>query len=550
MKTKNKNWGTKFIVLVVIYFLIGIGKFDFVFAEDKSLSSTICAVYFTYIGCPNCASVDPLVLIEWPEKYPNLVIIEYMWRGGDWRDPNSQYFGKFASVYKIHSAVPQLVFDKDNIRLGRLNVPKAEDDIKSLSSNPCPLINKNVFWENLNLNELKAKPKIWANGRILIKLNKNEWLFQWNGENPPETTKKEKFSQKELKELLFTENLSEKLKNKIFDVAKPQKAKFSGVAFPGSGIIPYAEFENAIKIKITEKPAESKISYQAVKKKQTVEEIEIPIVGKIKTGKFSLPALTTLLGIVDGLTNPCGFFVIFFLLSALISLAGARKKMILVGGTFIFFFALYYFLFMALLLNIFILGRKIALLTTIAGGICIFAGLLNVKDYFFFQKGISLSLSKGKKLKFEERVKNLSLTKSIPALIVGTTIIASTISLVAIACTFGIPLAYTKILTSKSLPSLQYYLYLVFYNLIYIIPMAIIVLIFAITLGKKTFKELWIRRLKLVSGFIILFLGSLLSWNYVLLENITFIFWLIITAVVLSALVILIDSLRKRKYEQ
>ncbi|RLJ01273.1 MAG: hypothetical protein DRP10_04415 [Candidatus Aenigmatarchaeota archaeon] len=547
MKTKNKNWGTKFIVLVVIYFLIGIGKFDFVFAEDKSLSSIICATYFTYIGCPNCASVDPVVLIEWPKKYPNLVIIEYMWRGGDWRDPNSQFFGEFASVYKIHSAVPQIVFNKDNIRLGRLNVPKAEDDIKSLSSNPCPLINKNVFWENLNLNELKAKPKIWANGRILIKLNKNEWLFQWNGESPPETTKKEKFSQKELKELLFTENLSEKLKNKIFHIAKPQKAKFSGVAFPGSGVIPYAEFENAIKIKITEKPAESKISYQAVKKKQTVEEIEIPIFGKIKTAKFSLPALTILLGIVDGLTNPCGFFVIFFLLSALISLAGARKKMILVGGVFIFFFALYYFLFMALLLNIFILGRKIALLTTVAGGICIFAGLLNVKDYFFFQKGISLSLSKGKKLKFEERVKNLSLTKSIPALIVGTTIIASTISLVAIACTFGIPLAYTKILTSKSLPSLQYYLYLVFYNLIYIIPMAIIVLIFAITLGKKTFKELWIRRLKLVSGFIILFLGSLLSWNYVLLENITFIFWLIITAVVLSGLVILIDSLRKRK---
>ena len=550
MKTKNKNWGAKFIVLVVIYFLIGISKFDFVSAEDKSPDSTICAVYFTYIGCPNCASVDPVVLVEWPEKYPNLVIIEYMWKGGDWRDPNSQFFGEFASVYKIHSAVPQIVFNKDNIRLGRLNVPKAEDDIKSLGSNPCPLINKSVFWEDLNLNELKAKPKIWANGRILIKLNKNEWLFQWNGESPPETTKKEKFSQKELKELLFTENLSEKLKNKIFHIAKPQKAKFSGVAFPGSGVIPYAEFENAIKIKITEKPAESKISYQAVKKKQTVEEIEIPIFGKIKTAKFSLPALTILLGIVDGLTNPCGFFVIFFLLSALISLAGARKKMILVGGVFIFFFALYYFLFMALLLNIFILGRKIALLTTIAGGICIFAGLLNVKDYFFFQKGISLSLSKGKKLKFEERVKNLSLTKSIPALIIGTTIIASTISLVAIACTFGIPLAYTKILTSKSLPSLQYYLYLVFYNLIYIIPMAIIVLIFAITLGKKTFKELWVRRLKLISGFIILFLGSVLTWNYVLLENTTFIFWLIITTVVLSGLVILIDSLRKRKYEQ
>ena len=58
----------RFIVLAVIYFLISIIKFDFVFAEDKSLSSKICAVYFTYIGCPNCAVVDPLVLIEWPKN--------------------------------------------------------------------------------------------------------------------------------------------------------------------------------------------------------------------------------------------------------------------------------------------------------------------------------------------------------------------------------------------------------------------------------------------------------------------------------------------------
>ena len=220
--------------------------------------------------------------------------------------------------------------------------------------------------------------------------------------------------------------------------------------------------------------------------------------------------------------------------------------MFLVGGIFIFFFALYYFLFMAVLLNIFMLGKEIAILTTIAGGICVLAGLLNIKDYFLFGKGISLSFSKSGKLKLEQRVKNLSLTKSNFALIIGTTIIASTISLVAIACTFGIPLAYTKILISKSLPSLQYYLYLIFYNLVYIIPMAIVVSIFAMTLGKKTFGKEWIKKLKLVSGFIILFLGAALIWNYVLLENVAFIFRIITAAIVFSGLIILIDFFRKR----
>ncbi|MCK4336282.1 MAG: hypothetical protein KAW40_06195 [Candidatus Aenigmarchaeota archaeon] len=274
--------------------------------------------------------------------------------------------------------------------------------------------------------------------------------------------------------------------------------------------------------------------------------IEIPFFGKIETGEFPLPILTVILAIADGITNPCGFFVLFFLLAALLGLVGARKRMFLVGGIFVFFFALYYFLFMAVLLNIFIMGREIAILTIIAGFICIFAGIINLKDYFFFQKGISFSLSRGGKSKFMERVKNLSLSKSILALVVGTTIIASTVSLVAIACTFGIPLAYTKILTSASLPYSQYYLYLIFYNLMYIIPMLIIISIFAITLGKKRFGKLWIRRLKLISGFIILFLGSVLAWNYTLLENILFIFGLIILAIIVSGLIIFIGYLRKK----
>jgi hypothetical protein len=572
MKIKNKNWTLKFIILAVICLLAGAGGFNFAFAEDNSPSSTICAVYFTYLGCPNCAQVDPIVLTKWTKKYPELVVIEYMWKGGDWQDPNSQFFGEFTREYKTQAAVPQLVFDKKNIRLGGMDVPQGEKNIKALTSNPCPLINKTVFWEDLDLNELKAKPKIWANGRILIKKD-NGWLFQWNGKSFSKDLIGEKNIDNELaKNLLFSDNVAKIIQGRKFEIVEPERAKFSGIVSSDSGVVPYAEFENAIKINPvrTEISNEINISEELItaQKNKPVEpsfadlpageagatagkeEIDLPIFGKIKTDGFSLPVLTAFLAITDGLTNPCGFFVIFFLLSALISLAGARKKMFLVGGIFIFFFALYYFLFMAVLLNIFMLGKEIAILTIIAGGICILTGLLNIKDYFLFQKGISLSLSKDKKLKFEQRVKNLSLTKSIPALIIGTTVIASTISLVAIACTFGIPLAYTKILISKSLPSLHYYLYLIFYNLIYILPMVTIVSVFAITLGKKIFGKKWIRILKLVSGFIILFLGSALVWNYVLLENVTFIFQIIIAAIVLSGLIIFTPRLLRifRRY--
>jgi len=525
------------ILLIIFLFFSG----QTVLAQNH-----ICTVYFTFIGCPNCAYADPLVLTEWTKKYPNLVVIEYMWRGGDWKSANSQFFGEYATAYRTQAAVPQIVIDKKNIRLGRIDVPKAEADIKKKEFNPCPLIDKSISFEELDLGQLPASPKIWANKRVLIKLSENEWLFQWTGENPPKTLGKEKFTQKELKELLFAKNLSEKLTNKVFDIVKPQKVEFSGSAFPpGSGFIPYAEFENAIKINISEKipvaePEEKMGSEEEITLESEEETVKLPIVGEIETKKLSLPFLTFLIGLADGF-NPCAFFVLTFLLAALIGLAGARKKILLVGGIFIFFSALFYFLFMSVLLNVFQLGGKIAILTLIAGTIAVLAGIVNIKDYFFFQKGISLTLPKSHKERFIQRVKNLSLAKSTFALIGATIIIAATVNIYELLCTFGFPMVYTRILTLRELPSLEYYLYLIFYNLIYIIPLAAIVLIFAFTLGKKTFSQIWVRRLKLISGFMILFLGLILMLKPKLLENISTAFLVMFGAVIISGLIILIN---------
>jgi len=556
MRIKNKNWTPKFIALAIVCLLVGVGGFNFAFAEDNPPSSITCATYFTYIGCPNCAQVDPIVLTEWTKKYPNLVIVEYMWEGGNWQDPNSQFFGDFAQEYKTQAAVPQLVFDKKNIRLGRADVPQGEKNIKTLSSNPCPLINKNIFWENLNLNELKAKPKIWANGRILIK-KKDVWLFQWNGKTLSKNLIGKKDIDNELaKNLLFSHNISKIIQGRKFEIVKPEKAKLSGIAFPDSEVIPYAQFENAIKIKISENPAEPnpiQVSQSIAQSESQIEqpaeeEIELPFIGKIKTEQFSLPALTLFLGLADGF-NPCAFFILTFLLAALIGLAGTRKKILLVGGIFILFSALFYFLFMSVLLNVFKLGQEIIILTLIAGFVAIFAGAINIKDYFFFQKGISLTLPKTQKLKFMEKVKNLSLAKSTWSLILGTMVIAGTINIYELLCTFGFPIIYLRILTFRDLTSLQYYSYLIFYNLIYITPLMVIVLIFAITLGKKTFSQIWVRRLKLVSGFMILFLGLILVLKPKLLESIFTAFAVLVGAIIISGLIILIYSFWKRKYE-
>ena len=523
----------------------------FLFSQKAfSQKDHFCALYFTFIGCPNCAVTDPIVLEEWTSKYPNLVIIEYGWKAGDWDHPNSQFFGKYAKAYQTPAAVPQLVFDKSNIKLGRIEVPKGEEVIKTQTSNPCPLIEKSISFENLDLNQLPAFPKIWANQRVLIKLNENEWLFEWNGEDPPKTIGKEKLTSEDLKELLFTQNLFQKLENKIFEIVPPQKVEFSGSAFPeGSGFVPYAQFEHAIKIKVSQAPPpvqeKEKPKPEEKPQKPEKETITLPLIGKINPQNFSLPFLTFLLALADGF-NPCAFFVLTFLLSSLIGLAGARKKILLVGGIFIFFSALFYFLFMAVLFNVFQLGKKITFLTLFAGLVAILAGLINIKDYFYFQKGISLTLPKSQKEKFFEKVKKLSLSESTWALILSTSVIASTVNLYELLCTFGFPMIYTRILSLKNLSPLTYYLYLIFYNLIYVLPLVFIVLIFALTLGRKTFSQIWVRRFKLASGLMILFLGLTLIFKPALLENALTAFSLLFLAFIFSLIIILFHSFLKK----
>jgi hypothetical protein len=57
---------------------------------------------------------------------------------------------------------------------------------------------------------------------------------------------------------------------------------------------------------------------------------------------------------------------------------------------------------------------------------------------------------------------------------------------------------------------MQYYAYLVLYNLVYVLPLMVIVLVFSFTLGAYKLSEQQGRFLKLLSGLMMLGLGLLL----------------------------------------
>jgi hypothetical protein len=264
-----------------------------------------------------------------------------------------------------------------------------------------------------------------------------------------------------------------------------------------------------------------KIGKTSVQKEIPAQEdkiITLPFLGRIDTSKMALPVLTIILAGLDGF-NPCAFFVLFTLLSILLY-AGSRKRMFLIGGTFVFFSGFVYFLFMSAWLNIFLLIGEFKIITIIAGITALIIAGINIKDFFFFKKGVSLVIPEKVKPKLFERMRNLLKATSIQSMMMGTIVLAIAANTYELLCTIGFPMVFTRVLTSHGLPTLKYYLYLIFYNVIYVIPLLFIVLVFSITLGAKKLTEWQGQVLKLISGLMMLGLGLVMLISPALLSNI------------------------------
>lgn len=275
------------------------------------------------------------------------------------------------------------------------------------------------------------------------------------------------------------------------------------------------------------------------------EELSIPFFGReVNITEFALPLLTIFIGFIDGF-NPCAFFVLCFLLSMLI-LAQSRKKILLIGITFVFFSGLIYFLFMSAWLNLFFLLGQLQLIIKIAAIIAFIVALVNIKDYFFYKKVISLTIPDWAKPKLFSKMRNLLQEGSLPAMMLGTIVLAIMANAYELLCTAGFPMVFTRILTLHNLSSWGYYSYLALYNLVYIIPLTAIVVFFAFTLGKRQLTEHEGRVLKLLSGIMMLGLAIILLINPALLNNILIAFGLIAGAIITTFLINSICKWRKK----
>ena len=70
-------------------------------------------------------------------------------------------------------------------------------------------------------------------------------------------------------------------------------------------------------------------------------------------------------------------------------------------------------------------------------------------------------------------------------MLAATVFLAIAANFYELLCTAGFPMVYTRLLTLSELPPAGRYFYLALYNLIYVVPLALIVLAFVRTLGAR-----------------------------------------------------------------
>ncbi len=221
----------------------------------------------------------------------------------------------------------------------------------------------------------------------------------------------------------------------------------------------------------------------------------------------SLPTIGTVIvtAAVDAI-NPCAIGVMILLVSTLIGMKKDTRKMLRIGLLYIFFVFMTYLTF-GLGMTAFVSEIPLALAEYISLGVGIIvigAGLLEIKDFFWYGQGFSLMIPQKRAKQIHKYINKISVP--------GAIFLGVFVAAVELPCTGGPYLAITLLLAQQGF-NLTAFLLLLVYNLIFVMPL-VIILILAL-LGKnigavKQWKQEKRKYMRYIMGLIMIALGWLL----------------------------------------
>jgi cytochrome c biogenesis protein CcdA len=192
---------------------------------------------------------------------------------------------------------------------------------------------------------------------------------------------------------------------------------------------------------------------------------EGPVSAVSPVSHLTLPLIISA-ALVDGI-NPCAFAVFVFLLVTIMTLE-SRKKMLLVGSVFIVAVFLFYFFSGLGIFAIVQVSGIARIFSLIAAGVAVVVGVITIRDAFSGDDGAMLAIPGSRKATVEAYVRKGSLPAAF--------ILGILVGMFELPCTGGIYLAILSLLSHQGTISAGIP-YLLIYNVFFIIPLVLILII-------------------------------------------------------------------------
>lgn len=208
--------------------------------------------------------------------------------------------------------------------------------------------------------------------------------------------------------------------------------------------------------------------------------------------------------IIDSI-NPCAFGVLIFLLAYLTKTFKQPNKMLIHGLVYTLGVFLTYLAAGLILLPIIsTLGKASVASYLILAGVIILAGLIEIKDFFWYGKWFSLTIFPGAAQRIKMYIKCIS-KRLETAFCLGVFV-----ALVELPCTGAVYLAVLALMSING-ADVTNISYLVLYNILFVLPLIVIIFLMYQGVTAKQF-EAWRERhkgfMRLATGILLVGLGA------------------------------------------
>lgn len=206
-------------------------------------------------------------------------------------------------------------------------------------------------------------------------------------------------------------------------------------------------------------------------------------------------------GFLDGI-HPCAIAILIFFIAFLLTLQRTFRNIFFLGLVYIFVIFLTYLAVGVGLLSGIVLFGQHHFFAILGSWLLIVLGVLHLKEYFFPNLPFHFRMPKVSSDKIKSRLEKATLP--------GVIVAAFLVGLCSIPCSGGIYAAITALLASQT-TYFTGFLYLLLYNLMFVLPLLILLLFAAnpVTLAKiAEFRKSHERTEKLVMGILMVSIGA------------------------------------------